>query len=877
MYKKGFALTITLITLFLSSFSSTAIKADVTVNNLLTENMYTWYNANSGGITGNTNYAGAYVMKPIGDNLYIGFNASVPASDSRGVILAKHDGTTLTKISNLTEDAISRLKVVNDKLVFPGYDPNGSDDWDGGNYYIYDPTTETLSKKRYRYNSYQFVDATTTDSNGNYSFTGLKNTAYLVKVIKPANTIFSPAKVGGLGTYDADSDVNATTGEYLTCTGSKYQGFKLLSADVDNTIDAGLRTSAGAPAGTATSGTRNETFFTGNYSIGNRIWNDTDNDGRQDGGETGRSGVRVELYTKDPYFPCVVHMNATYGEGNDLYAIGGRPAPVELEGFGNIAGSGHAIFKSTDGGNEWAPIYEDYGSGYFPYDMTKVGNYYFKNSRFSRYNDAEPWDAYLKVLLQYSTDLTTWSYYEDPRKVIDDTLMSDGYVYDVYSSNFSFYNEMLEFKDSLVFPNVLGDKIYRVTDPASPEVLDINGANFSEIIDSYDDSDKLFPEMSNADAGMANRYNTFVNVDDNYLYGIGGDKKVYVSTNISNWLQVADFSSIGSGAEPISISYWPAEDKVLIATAGQNGSIYYINHSDVVNGVISRINNLSDLDFFFEAENVNLKTIGTSLSSIEIAIKDGLLLLSKVSTTFSTPNLDWTNVTGESDLVTGKAVIKNLTTAPGTSATHTLYVPIPNGNPGLKFLLCPNAETLADITYTCTNGVLFENGETKDVLGSSVTVIKVNEGGQDYWVAEGVTGTGGFAYVPQPDPEPDPDTDPEENNNNNQNNQNQGNTNNQNNSNPQIYSPTLPIGSSNENIATTVPTVINISNTTTAVSYPITTNNPSTPDDTNKTVDASNNDNSNSTLWLIFLVASLIIVFIVVKVRKNKNKDDWNY
>lgn len=87
----------------------------------------------------------------------------------------------------------------------------------------------------------------------------------------------------------------------------------------------------------------------------------------------------------------------------------------------------------------------------------------------------------------------------------------------------------------------------------------------------------------------------------------------------------------------------------------------------------------------------------------------------------------------------------------------------------------------------------------------------------------------------------------------------------------------MPIGSSNENIATTVPTVINISNTTTAVSYPITTNNPSTPDDTNKTVDASNNDNSNSTLWLIFLVASLIIVFIVVKVRKNKNRDDWNY
>lgn len=501
----------------------------------------------------------------------------------------------------------------------------------------------------------------------------------------------------------------------------------------------------------------------------------------------------------------------------------------------------------------------------------------FKNSRFSRYNDAEPWDAYLKVLLQYSTDLTTWDYYEDPRKVIEDTLMSDGYIYDVYSSNFSFYNEMLEFKDSLVFPNVLGDKIYKVTDPANPEIISISGANFSEIIDSYDDSDKLFPEMSNTDAGIANRYNTFVNVDDNYLYGIGGDKKVYVSTNLSNWLEVADFSSIGSGAEPISIAYWPAEDKVLVATAGQNGSIYYINHSDVVNGVISRINNLSDLDFFFEAENVNLKTIGTSLSSIEIAIKDGLLLLSKVSTTFSTPNLDWTNVAGESDLATGKAVIRNLTTAPGASTAHTLYVPIPNGNPGLKFLLCPNAETLADVTYNCTNSVLFEDGETKDVLGSSVTVIKVNEGGQDYWIAEGVTGTGGFAYVPQPDPEPDPDPDPEENNNtnNNQNNQNQSNANNQNNSNPQIYSPTLPIGNSGqETTAVVVPTNINVS-TTTAVSYPTTTNNPSTPNNVEETTAATNNDNSSSTSWLIFLVASLIIVLIVVKVRKNK--DDWNY
>lgn len=103
-----------------------------------------------------------------------------------------------------------------------------------------------------------------------------------------------------------------------------------------------------------------------------------------------------------------------------------------------------------------------------------------------------------------------------------------------------------------------------------------------------------------------------------------------------------------------------------------------------------------------------------------------------------TESRDWgggaTTVTGDIDLSTGKSVVANLTTAPGTAATHTLYVPkLLDQN---QVWICPNAGALAEITDDCSGGYALIEADSNVEITS--------EGGQDYWRISGLTGTGGL-------------------------------------------------------------------------------------------------------------------------------------
>ncbi len=108
---------------------------------------------------------------------------------------------------------------------------------------------------------------TTTDSNGNYLFTDLDPGDYVVEFGLPANRVFSPADQG---TDDAkDSDV---------ISGYRTGTITLESNDSNMTVDAGMYTLA---------------------SISDRVWNDLNSNGIQDGGEPGLSGITVHLYDGD--------------------------------------------------------------------------------------------------------------------------------------------------------------------------------------------------------------------------------------------------------------------------------------------------------------------------------------------------------------------------------------------------------------------------------------------------------------------------------------------------------------------------------------------------------------------------------------------------
>ncbi|MBO0934948.1 DUF11 domain-containing protein [Fibrella sp. HMF5335] len=115
------------------------------------------------------------------------------------------------------------------------------------------------------YSNGSAVGTTLTDVSGLYSFTGLTpGVSYTVGFGKPAGFV---ATIANVGSDTADSDANPTTG----LTGA----YSLSANEFNSTVDAGFFRPA---------------------SIGDYVFNDTNKDGVQNGGDTPLAGVVVTLY-----------------------------------------------------------------------------------------------------------------------------------------------------------------------------------------------------------------------------------------------------------------------------------------------------------------------------------------------------------------------------------------------------------------------------------------------------------------------------------------------------------------------------------------------------------------------------------------------------
>jgi len=109
---------------------------------------------------------------------------------------------------------------------------------------------------------------TVTGTNGVYAFTGLTpGVQYQVQFSKPANTVYTLRDVSSNTLDSTDSDVDTTTGRSQIVT--------LASGQNNITIDAGVRSSLA--------------------SIGDRVWEDLNFNGVQDGNEPGIGHVTVRL------------------------------------------------------------------------------------------------------------------------------------------------------------------------------------------------------------------------------------------------------------------------------------------------------------------------------------------------------------------------------------------------------------------------------------------------------------------------------------------------------------------------------------------------------------------------------------------------------
>ena len=160
------------------------------------------------------------------------------------------------------------------------------------------------------------IDSMTTTGNGDYMFSSLLPGNYFVAVTLPSAYAFTPQNAGGNDLLD--SDVNTTTGIAATTT--------LSAGEYDPTWDAGLYELA---------------------SIGDRVWNDINQNGIQDGGETGINGVLVTLRTG----------TGTLVASATTTTIAGVPGSYR---FSNLEPGDYYLEFATPGG--YAPTTQDSGS-----------------------------------------------------------------------------------------------------------------------------------------------------------------------------------------------------------------------------------------------------------------------------------------------------------------------------------------------------------------------------------------------------------------------------------------------------------------------------------------------------------------------------------
>ncbi len=154
------------------------------------------------------------------------------------------------------------------------------------------------------------LSADTTDADGYYLFPNLIKGDYVVKIVTsslPGGTVITAKKdLGGDDAKDSDFAPNTGLSQKVSLDPSNTGGDPLKKNNL--TIDAGIYTT---PLG----------------SIGDYVWKDLNNNGLQDDGNTGVSGVIIELYASDDIgLPIGLPLKKDTTDANGKYLFTGLPA-----------------------------------------------------------------------------------------------------------------------------------------------------------------------------------------------------------------------------------------------------------------------------------------------------------------------------------------------------------------------------------------------------------------------------------------------------------------------------------------------------------------------------------------------------------------------
>lgn len=110
---------------------------------------------------------------------------------------------------------------------------------------------------------------------------------------------------------------------------------------------------------------------------------------------------------------------------------------------------------------------------------------------------------------------------------------------------------------------------------------------------------------------------------------------------------------------------------------------------------------------------------------------DDSMIMANVGVLFNA-NHDWTDLSGEVDMVGGKVFIDDPSSRPGALGAYNLMVPILESDPSDYLLLCPLAESILDVSETCSGATIVSD------LDPTVSIITGSDG-NDYWMVEGLT------------------------------------------------------------------------------------------------------------------------------------------
>jgi len=167
------------------------------------------------------------------------------------------------------------------------------------------------------------IKTTTTNAQGLYMFTNVPAGSYTVGFSNlPSGYTFTNT---GAGTSATDSDPNPNTGRTGTITVAG-------TGNVITTVDAGL--------------VSNPNIFNAKAALGDKVWNDLNNNGIQDAGEPGIPGVTVTLFAADG--TTVIATTTTDALGN--YMFSNLNAGSYIVGFSGLP-AGY-VFGTKDAGSD---------------------------------------------------------------------------------------------------------------------------------------------------------------------------------------------------------------------------------------------------------------------------------------------------------------------------------------------------------------------------------------------------------------------------------------------------------------------------------------------------------------------------------------------